>query len=492
MKKTIIHIFALASIFAAVSCSNDSLDNKSPKIGTMTFGVGELATRTEFSNPDASNSDILWQQNDSIGIYDNLELREFKINSINNASKNQATITGDADLNATDYYGIYPYNAFNAITGSAITFKIPTEQTATAGNFDPKANVSLAHAANGSSTMMFNNVGAWFKFKYSINKINAVNIYVNDSNYHSYLYSSITYTNPTITSFSITSDAPLSGKFSKSATDKNAALTTVEGNHSVSLKGTLNPSTNYLVCIPPLLAQNDSIKVHMNVNCTATKQLYNKEGPTGASTSYTTDVIGTRKTKVTSDFARNKVYNISYMNMELSPEFVYSKVTKVTGEDITWDGAYIAVGKYNNRYYVMNTTMADDVLTYFDKIDITAYYDQNTDKFYIPSDASVLSSNVVNLVMSGSGNTPTVNGHSTTLKVDPSDTNSYLFYVTYSSSNKQYIYFNSGRLGDEWFRFTMTSATSYGVLNYYPFESNNTTLRYFAHYFNLYKLEVTF
>lgn len=75
---------------------------------------------------------------------------------------NVAIGTTEGGGSATNFWGVYPYDAANTCDGSSVTITIPDKQSGVAGTFADKLNPTVATAAG--LDLAFYNVGSWFIF----------------------------------------------------------------------------------------------------------------------------------------------------------------------------------------------------------------------------------------------------------------------------------------------------------------------------------------
>lgn len=167
-------IFMMAAAIAAVSCAQEIMpegvtgntDNTvNVELQPMTFS----AISSDESKAVLDNRSIQWQSGDAISVFDGSGNRKFT--TTDNGSK--ATFEGLAAV-AEEYYAIYPYQENAVFTASGtvngsdfenyISMTIPTEQTATAGSFDPKAFLSISKV-DAEGNLRFNNLLGLVQFK---------------------------------------------------------------------------------------------------------------------------------------------------------------------------------------------------------------------------------------------------------------------------------------------------------------------------------------
>ena len=136
----------------------------------FTVGVSEAGgskSRTELGPADEQgNRSVLWQKGDEIRVFADVDGAnpdgyKFTVTGLSE-DKKTATISGEV-ANATQYYGLYPYDAyseeggFKKENGSVyISANIPVTQTVpVGGGYDPKACISVANLGDGKSPSQF-------------------------------------------------------------------------------------------------------------------------------------------------------------------------------------------------------------------------------------------------------------------------------------------------------------------------------------------------
>ena len=150
---------AAVALMALVSCNKEEINNggvdpqepQAPSVTVeFTASLGEEETKTTL---DATNKKTLWVETDVISING----QKFTIKEIQEDGK--AIFVNDAELPAdfgAPFTAIYPYGSDG---------KVPAEQDAVAGNFDPKAVIETATSENHS--LSFKNVTSLLKFQVS-------------------------------------------------------------------------------------------------------------------------------------------------------------------------------------------------------------------------------------------------------------------------------------------------------------------------------------
>ena len=165
MKK--LSIFAAAALMlAAVSCNKEVApivepEQDVPAVREISFTA--IADNGDDTRTILNGNDVNWTEGETIYVFDGQAPRAFTAKS----SGAEVTFKGTAAV-ASTYTAVSPAAT---MTGSTINATIPVFQTATAGSFDPKANVSVAVADVGPDTdldnleLRFKNAAALVKFQ---------------------------------------------------------------------------------------------------------------------------------------------------------------------------------------------------------------------------------------------------------------------------------------------------------------------------------------
>lgn len=167
MKKTFMMLLALVGLAA---CSNDKDEiQPSGKLAPMSFGVSFENNETR----SVLNSDktVSFQAGDEIKIfYEGAKGADTYSNHgkkfTTTAGGATATFTGEAEAGKPKYWALYPYqaDAYKTEYGfDIIELETKKNQTATAGSFDPTANVCIAESTDGK-TFEMKNVCSLVKF----------------------------------------------------------------------------------------------------------------------------------------------------------------------------------------------------------------------------------------------------------------------------------------------------------------------------------------
>ena len=167
--KTYLSFLGIALVFA--SCAKDELYNKetnNEELIDMVFTAGSKhpLSRTVLG---ADGETVTWQENDQIGIgyqYSNNNVtRPFKTPT----AGNDVHFWGKAADVTSSYFMMYPYQenakiSYKTNLQAEYKFSFPKNQTATAGSFDPKANISVGVIPKRYEPFIAYNVGGLVRF----------------------------------------------------------------------------------------------------------------------------------------------------------------------------------------------------------------------------------------------------------------------------------------------------------------------------------------
>ncbi len=166
MKQTTIKLLFCAGLLSATAaCTTDPASEEPTPQGKrtqMSFTATSAETRTELTDQNA----VHWKAGDKITVF--TQDNEGKLHPESDFSTAESgptvTFTGEATADAAKYFALYPASTYNGtINRTEIILKMPDIQTATAGTFDPSANISLAESADGK-TFRFENLCGLVKF----------------------------------------------------------------------------------------------------------------------------------------------------------------------------------------------------------------------------------------------------------------------------------------------------------------------------------------
>lgn len=279
--KNFIKVFGIVmAVVCTMACSKQENEYKKPEEPQkpvevvkvpMTFSVETTKTVLD------GDGNVLFNSSDKISIFDGSGNNEFK-NSTKDDRKPSVKFTGNADGEAGTYYALYPYQGDADLEGTTITGVIlPAEQTATAGSFDPAANLSVAVTTNRSLRLM--NVCTLLKI-------------VVDAGEH--------YGKAVICS---NDGSTLCGTINVSFNDGKPVATVTAASSSVTLTGTIGDNTNQTIYYIPVLPG------------THAKGFYVKLYPTAESTFATaTKYVGSSVT-----LERQNVANFGHIKPDVLP-----------------------------------------------------------------------------------------------------------------------------------------------------------------------------
>lgn len=149
------------AVVSAASCTKEIVNESNDQaivseLYPMTFTADSQQTKAELSD----GKTILWQSGDQINVFDATE----NVYDPFTTSESGASVTFEGMAGKSEgYYALYPYQAEAAMTDGTITATFPSEQTAVAGSFDPKAFISVAQS-DAEGNLSFKNVAALVKF----------------------------------------------------------------------------------------------------------------------------------------------------------------------------------------------------------------------------------------------------------------------------------------------------------------------------------------
>lgn len=167
--KTYLSFLGIALVFA--SCAKDELYNKETNNEELIDMVFTAHSNHPLSRTvlGADGETVTWQENDQIGIgyqYSN-----------NNVTKPFKTPTAGSNVHfwgkaadvTSSYFMMYPYQenariSYKTNLQAEYKFSFPKNQTATAGSFDPKANISVGVIPKRYEPFIAYNVGGLVRF----------------------------------------------------------------------------------------------------------------------------------------------------------------------------------------------------------------------------------------------------------------------------------------------------------------------------------------
>ena len=167
--KTYLSFLGIALVFA--SCAKDELYNKETNNEELIDMVFTAHSNHPLSRTvlGADGETVTWQENDQIGIgyqySDNNMTKPFKTPT----AGNDVHFWGKAADVTSSYFMMYPYQenakiSYKTNLQAEYKFSFPKNQTATAGSFDPKANISVGVIPKRYEPFIAYNVGGLVRF----------------------------------------------------------------------------------------------------------------------------------------------------------------------------------------------------------------------------------------------------------------------------------------------------------------------------------------
>lgn len=218
----------MAGLCLLASCSSEeemqpSEDNQ--RLTHITFHAGQSATRTIIDATDSKQ--INWQKGESISILDGSSTpRTFTLKE--GEGKSEGTFDGMAK-ETNVYTAVYPQQQGLTLNANSVEgMVLPDVQTATAGTFDPKANLMMARTTNADLDLQFYNATAFIKVTPTMDceQISIVNA---------------------------DSEQALAGTMTVTLDESNTISTeiTANGTHMVSLMGDIKAGNTYYIAVAP-------------------------------------------------------------------------------------------------------------------------------------------------------------------------------------------------------------------------------------------------
>ena len=171
MKHFKTYLLCLGLALTTASCSQDdfeSNDTASDKLIDMSFtaGTSQPVTRTVLGE---DGSTVTWQTNDQIGIGYYRALGDKSLPFKTPTAGSDVHFWGKAADVTSSYFMMYPYQenakiSYKTNLQAEYKFSFPKNQTATAGSFDPKANISVGVIPKRYEPFIAYNVGGLVRF----------------------------------------------------------------------------------------------------------------------------------------------------------------------------------------------------------------------------------------------------------------------------------------------------------------------------------------
>lgn len=149
-----------ALAFVAMACSKEiekivNTVEETPAVNP----VSVVFTAGVESKTAISGSNIEWQSGDQITLWNGSQKAAY---STTDSGASATFTTADTFAAANSYTALYPADADATFGASSVSTTLPAVQTATAGNFDPAANIGVA--VSTTNTLSFYNAAAYLKF----------------------------------------------------------------------------------------------------------------------------------------------------------------------------------------------------------------------------------------------------------------------------------------------------------------------------------------
>lgn len=156
MKKYSFVFAALAAIAAGCTKESNYTENE---VVTLEETSSVVFTAGIDAKAHIEGTAIMWDSSDAITVWNGTTAAEFTTTD----SGASATFTTTASFaSAASYTALYPADGSAAFSAEAVTTTLPAAQTATAGTFDPAAN--LAVATSTTTALAFSNLVSYLKF----------------------------------------------------------------------------------------------------------------------------------------------------------------------------------------------------------------------------------------------------------------------------------------------------------------------------------------
>ncbi|MCI1785360.1 MAG: GDSL-type esterase/lipase family protein [Bacteroidales bacterium] len=213
-------LILVASFF--ISCSREK-----SVAGDKLFAVGTESLT--FVKSALTDTVVQWSPDDELGVWDGVSENLFKT-----SSRGSVCQFGGKACSSNEYYFIYPFDSSAVFSGGVIDLSLPSSQKASAGTFDPYANISVGKTS-GTAVFM-KNIAGYVKIRIVRDNIKEIRLRANSS-------------------------ADLAGKIEVSfQQDGKLSYSVLAGEKEISLAGSpsgtnvLAAGTYYLAVLPQTLA----------------------------------------------------------------------------------------------------------------------------------------------------------------------------------------------------------------------------------------------
>ena len=160
MKKVIISVLGVLTIFSIVSCDKNNDINK-PSLEKVVFSAGldGIASKTQL----VDGKKVHWTDGDKVAVFDNVNFTNVPFNATN---INGATADFEGSLETegvTSYVAVYPWTSSVRYNNAKYETTIPHYQKAVKGGFDTELNLAAATTTSESMHLSFKNMCALVK-----------------------------------------------------------------------------------------------------------------------------------------------------------------------------------------------------------------------------------------------------------------------------------------------------------------------------------------
>lgn len=162
MKKVIISVLGVLTIFSIVSCDKNN-DISKPSLEKVVFSAGldDIATKTQL----VDGKKVHWTDGDKVAVFDNVSLSNvpFDATNINGATADfEGTLATEG---VTSYVAVYPWTSSLRWSSGAGKYEttIPHYQKAVKGGFDTELNLAAATTTSEAKHLSFKNMCALVK-----------------------------------------------------------------------------------------------------------------------------------------------------------------------------------------------------------------------------------------------------------------------------------------------------------------------------------------
>ena len=218
--KKIVFVAALAAL-AFAGCQKE-VSFETPQTNDIVLTA--VSDNSPESKAILDGKNVLWNNGDCIAVYNGNEVAEFSTDAADKSATADFTTTNAEFAVAENYLAVYPYSDGLAFADGKVTVTVPASQTATAGSFDPKANVAVASGA--AYALQFKNVCSYLKFTVPANMTDLTEVVL-----------------------SANGGEKLAGSVKAACTD--ASFEVVDGGPSIALEGSFEAGKSYYIAVLP-------------------------------------------------------------------------------------------------------------------------------------------------------------------------------------------------------------------------------------------------